>query len=108
MQFSYLKFIRLFGPDKGVLHKVGDFSNWFQGTGQRIQLQNVEREGSKDCKDIIYNNFYLLTVDDETSEIFQTPPLMVYNGDSALQKPQMFRAGFSTLYQLDQLNKLLQ
>ena len=49
MQFSYRKFIRLFGRDKGVVHKVGEFSNWLQGMLQRIQLQNVEREVSKDC-----------------------------------------------------------
>ena len=49
VQFSHLKFIRLFGPDKGVERKAGEFSNWSQGMMQRIQLQNVEREISKDC-----------------------------------------------------------
>ena len=32
VQFAFLKFIRLFEPGKGVMHKVIEFSNWFEGT----------------------------------------------------------------------------
>ena len=56
-----------------------------QTTQERIPLTLTFHPLSKQVKNIIYNNFHLLTDDDETSEIFQTPPLMAYRRDKNMK-----------------------
>ena len=56
-----------------------------QTTQERVPLTLTFHPLSKQVKNIIYNNFHLLTNDDETSEIFQTPPLMAYRRDKNMK-----------------------
>ena len=49
-----------------------------QTTRERIPLTLTFHPLNKQVKDIVYNNFHILTDDDETSAIFENPPLMAY------------------------------
>ena len=56
-----------------------------QTTRERIPLTLTFHPFNKQVKDIIYNNFHVLADDEETSEIFQTPPLMAYRRDKNIK-----------------------
>ena len=56
-----------------------------QTTRERIPLTLTFHPLNKQVKDIVYNNFHILTDDDETSAIFQNPPLMAYRRDKNIK-----------------------
>ena len=52
-----------------------------QNTNERIPITLTFHPLNQQVKHIIYNNFNLLTDDDETADIFQSIPLMAYRRD---------------------------